>query len=124
MFTREMASFPLKTKKTTEVNEAFRKTVRELVGDETNYVVTTVQRNEFARLDDVLPEDAVHRQKTPSDTNAIAVVDQAIQTIKKDLASAVPNKSGDWSVHSAKIVNSYNNKSHDAVHGPPAQIET
>ena len=83
VFTREISGVPLKTKKTNEVNEALKKTVRQLVGDETAYVVTTDQGNEFARLDDVLPEDAVHREKSPQDKNAIAVVDRGIQSLKK-----------------------------------------
>ena len=33
-----------------------------------------------------LPEAAVHRQKRLEDRNATAVIDRAIQTLKKDLA--------------------------------------
>ena len=63
MFTREMVATPLKTKGVGQVNEAFKDNVRELVGNETNFVVTTDQGPEFARLDDVPPEGAVHREK-------------------------------------------------------------
>ena len=98
--------------------------MRELVGDETNYVVTTDEGREFSRLSAVLPDDAVHREKDPADRNATAEMDRGIQILKSDLASTVAKKGGDWSVHFPKLVNSYNNKTHDGVHGPPAQIET
>ena len=94
VFTREMASVPLKSKKPSEVNEAFKKTVRELVGDETNYVVTTDQGNEFAGLSSVLPDDAIHWEKTPEDKNAIAEVDRGMQSLQKDLASTIGKKAG------------------------------
>ena len=47
--------------------------------------------NEFATLDRELPEAV--------DRNAIAVVDRGIQTLKKDLATRVARKGGQWSDH-------------------------
>ena len=123
VFTREMASVPLKTKTTGEVNTAFKKAVGELAGDEKNYVVTTDQGPEFAKLEEAMPEEAVYRQKTPADKNAIAVLDRNMQSLKKDLAGRVAKQGGDWSVQIGKVTAAHNQKPHDAVHGPPAQIE-
>ena len=41
----------------------------------------------------------MHRTKRPEDRNAIAVVDRGIQTLKKDLATRVVRKGGQWSDH-------------------------
>ena len=51
-----------------------------------------------AAVDRELPE-AAHRTKRPEDRNAIAVVDRGIQTLKKDLATRVARKGGQWSDH-------------------------
>ena len=123
VYTREMSAVPLKTKKPEEVNPAFRKAAGELAGDETNFVVTTDQGPEFAKLEEAMPEDAVHRQKDVADRNAIAVLDRNMQGLKVGLAGRIAKKGGDWSVEIGKEVNAHNNKPHEAVHGPPAQIE-
>ena len=67
-------------------------------------MVTTDLGNEFATLDWELPE-AVHRTKRPEDRNAIAVVDRGIQTLKKDLATRVARKGGQWSDHFEQTCN-------------------
>ena len=59
-------------------------------------MVTTDLGNEFATLDRELPPKAVRRTKRPEDRNAIAVVDRGIQTLKKDLATRVARKGGQW----------------------------
>ena len=92
VFTREAAVEPLQNKK---------RGARELTGDDGNFVVTTDLGNEFATLDRELPAEAVHRTKRPEDRNAIAVVDRGIQTLKKDLATRVGGKGGQWSDHGA-----------------------
>ena len=86
---------------------------RELTGDDGNFVVTT----EFATLDRELPE-AVHRTKRPEDRNAIAVVDRGIQTLKKDLATRVVRKGGQWSDHFERAA-----AAHETVHGAPEDVE-
>ena len=73
--------------------------IPDLVQEEDNYVVTTDLGNEFQGLEAALPGGAVHRQKDPTDRNATAVVDRAIQTLKKDLAGMVARRGGGWSEH-------------------------
>ena len=123
VFTRELAAVPLKTKVPGEVNEAFKKAAGELADGETNYVVTTDGGGEFARLSEAMPEGAVHRQKAPEDKNAIAVLDRNMQSLKVDLAGRIAKKGGDWSAELGKVVNSHNNKPHDAVYGAPSRVE-
>ena len=67
VFTREIATKALSDKRAETVTQAAA-------------VVTTDLGNEFRGLEDALPGQAVHRQKDPSDRNATAVVDRAIQT--------------------------------------------
>ena len=85
-------------------------------------MVTTDLGNEFATLDRELPE-AVRRTKRPEDRNAIAVVDRGIQTLKKDLATRVARKGGQWSDHFERAAGAYNARPHETVHGAPEDVE-
>eukprot|EP00439_Symbiodinium_sp_Y106_P042900 s7619_g5.t1 len=89
VFTRELATKALPDKRAETVTRAAAEIVPQLVEGEGNFVVTTDQGNEFRGLEQALPGDAVHRQKRPEDRNATAVIDRAIQTLKKDLAGEV-----------------------------------
>ena len=63
--------------------------IPELVEDESsNYAIaiTTDLGNDFRGLEAALPGGVVHRHKHPSDHNTTAMVDRAIQALKKDLA--------------------------------------
>ena len=84
VFTREVATKALPDKRAETVTQAAAEIIPDLVQDEGNYVVTTDQGNEFQGLERALPGGVVHRQKDPSDRNATAVVDRAIQTLKKE----------------------------------------
>ena len=64
VFTREAAVEPLQNKNAETVGRATKRAVRELTGDDGNFVVTTDLGNEFATLDRELPE-AVHRTSGP-----------------------------------------------------------
>ena len=81
------------------------------------------QGNEFATLDRELPAEAVHRTKRPQDRNAIAVVDRGIQTLKKDLATRVARKGGQWSDHFERAAGAYNARPHKTAHGAPEDVE-
>ena len=119
VFTREAAVEPLQNKNAETVGRATKRAARELTGDDGNFVVTTDLGNEFATLDRELPENAVHRTKRPEDRNAIAVVDRGIQTLKKDLATRVARKGGQWSDHFERAAGAYNARPHETVHGAP-----
>ena len=119
VFTREAAVEPLQNK---TVGRATKRAVRELTGDDGNFVVTTDLGNEFATLDRELPE-AVHRTKRPEDRNATAVVDRGIQTLKKDLATRVARKGGQWSDHFERAAGAYNARPHETVYGAPEDVE-
>ena len=119
VFTREAAVEPLQNKNAETVGRA---TKRKLTGDDKNFVVTTDLGNEFATLDRELPK-AVHRTKRPEDRNAIAVVDRGIQTLKKDLATRVARKGGQWSDRFERAAGAYNARPHETVHGAPEDVE-
>ena len=123
VFTREAAVEPLQNKNAETVGRATKRAVRELTGDDGNFVVTTDLGNEFATLDRELPTEAVHRTKRPEDRNAIAVVDRSIQTLKKDLATRVARKGGQWSDHFQQTASAYNARPHETVHGTPEDVE-
>ena len=66
----------------------------------------------------------VHRQKDPSDRNATAVIDRAIQTLKKDLAGEVARHGGGWGGHVDEATEAYNARPRQAVTVAPEDIET
>ena len=80
--------------------------------------------NEFQGLEAALPGGAVHRQKDPTDRNATAVVDRAIQTLKKDLAGMVARRGGGWGEHVDEAAEAYNARPHQAVTVAPEDVET
>ena len=123
VFTREAAVEPLQNKNAETVGRATKRAARELTGDDGNFVVATDLGNEFATLDRELPENAVRRTKRPEDRNAIAVVDRGIQTLKKDLATRVARKGGQWSDHFERAAGAYNARPHETVHGAPEDVE-
>ena len=70
-----------------------------------------------------LPAEAVRRTKRFEDRNAIAVVDRGIQTLKKDLATRVARKGGQWSDHFERAAGAYNARPHETAHGAPEDVE-
>ena len=117
VFTREAAVEPLQNKNAETVGRATKRAARELTGHDGNFVVNL--GNEFATLDRELPTEAVYRTKRLEDRNAIAVVDRGIQTLKKDLATRVARKGGQWSDHFQQTASAYNARPHETVHGAP-----
>ena len=114
---------PLQNKNAETVGRATKRAAKELTGDDGNFVVTTDLGNEFATLDRELPENAVRRTKRPEDRNAIAVLGRGIQTLKKDLATRVARKGGQWSDHFQQTASAYNVRPHETVHGAPEDVE-
>ena len=123
VFTREAVTKALPDKRAETVSAAAREIIPKLVEDETNYVVTTDQGNEFNGLEGALPEQVVHRVKEPSDRNATAVVDRTIQTLKRDLAGKVARDGGAWADHVEQATEAYNSRPHEAVHAAPEDVE-
>ena len=124
VFTREIATKALPDKRAETVTRAAAEIIPDLVQEEGNYVVTTDLGNEFQGLEAALPGGAVHRQKDPTDRNATAVVDRAIQTLKKDLAGLVARRRGGWGEHVDEAAEAYNARPHQAVTVAPEDVET
>ncbi|CAE7943304.1 unnamed protein product, partial [Symbiodinium necroappetens] len=114
VFTREVATKALPDKRAETVTRAAAEIIPDLVQEEGNYVVTTDQGT----------GGVVHRQKDPSDRNAMAVVDRAIQTLKKDLAGKVARDGGGWGEHVENVTEAYNARPHQAVHAALEDVET
>ena len=123
VFTREIATKALPDKRAETVTRAAAEIIPDLVQEEGNYVVTTDLGNEFQGLEAALPGGAVHRQKDPTDRNATAVVDRAIQTLKKDLAGMVARRGGGWGEHVDEAAEAYNARPHQAVTVAPEDVE-
>ena len=124
VFTREIATKALPDKRAETVTRAAAEIIPDLVQEEGNYVVTADLGNEFQGLEAALPGGAVHRQKDPSDRNATAVVDRAIQTLKNDLAGMVARRGGGWGEHVDEAAEAYNARPHQAVTVAPEDVET
>ena len=122
VFTREVATKALPNKQSGTVTQAAAEIIPELVQQQGNYVVTTDQGNEFRGLEGALPKPAMHREKLPSDRNATAVIDRAIQTLKKGLAGKVAQDGG--AEHVAEVTEAYNARPHQAVTVAPEDVET
>jgi hypothetical protein len=71
----------------------------------------------------VLPANAVHQEKSPSDRNALAVADRTMQTLKKDLAARIANKGGTWHSQLQAVMKAYNGRPQSAVHGSPENVD-
>ena len=61
--------------------------------------------------------------RRPKDRNATAVVDQGLQTLKKDLATRVARKGGQWSDHFERAAGAYNARPHETVYGAFEDVE-
>ena len=87
--------------------------------------LTTDAGNEFKKEVDELLEDKqiTHRTRTDkNDTNLLAVIDRAIQTIKTKLAEEAKDGS-EWADDLAGVVAAYNKTPHEAVHGRPDKVK-
>ena len=66
----------------------------------------------------------IRRVKDPQDTNALGVIDRAIQNIKTRLAESLSAEPGEWSVRLRDSVAAYNSTPHATVHGEPQDVRT
>ena len=82
VFTREVATKTLPNKQSGTVTQAAAEIIPELV--------RTDQGNEFRGLEGALPEPAVHREKLPSDRNAMAVIDRRSWLSRNALSAPLP----------------------------------
>ena len=57
----------------------------------------------------------MHRTKRPED--------RGIQTLKKDMATRVARKGGQWSDHFERAAGAYNARPHETAHGAPEDVE-
>ena len=87
-------------------------------------VISTDKGNEWTGpVDDLLTaKGIIRRTKDPADVNALAVVDRAIQSIKKRLAESPSADPGEWAARLAEVVAQYNSTPHQGIHGEPEEF--
>ena len=123
VFDRTINAKTLPDKTPETVNDAMRELLQPDDHPDDNFTLTTDAGQEFSRIQEVLPEGCFHVEKDPTDRNAIAVVDRAIQTVKKDLAARIAHHGGDFHSQLEAVVKAYNARPQAAVHGPPEEVE-
>ena len=128
VYTRKVAIQPVKTKSAETVRGAMRNVLKDLDVDEDDQdrrpaLIRTDQGKEFASLNEGNRD--IHQARDVRDANGLAVVDKAIQSIKRDLAAEVGKKKGTrWADVAEKVVEDHNDKPNPAVFGPPDSVAT
>ena len=125
VFTREVATKVLPDKRAETVTRAAAEIIPELVeGEGKSWSSPRIWVTNSGGWKRHCRGGVVHRQKDPMDRNATAVVDRAIQTLKKDLAGEVARHGGGWGDHVDKATEAYNSRPHQAVTVAPEDVET
>ena len=84
-------------------------------------MITTDKGKEFSKVDAAIRPEGVQRLK--EGINDIAVVDRAIQTLKKDISSLISRKGGHWDDVLQEAITAYNQRPHEAVFGAPEDVD-
>ena len=121
VFTRKVAIQPVLNKNAATVHGAMRHVLQGLGADEDGEqrpaLVRTDKGQEFSQEGG---GKNIHQERDVRDTNGLAVVDKAIQSIKKDLAAEVGKEKGvKWADVAKKVVADHNEKPNPAVFGAP-----
>ena len=128
---RRVWALPLKTKAPQHVAPVLYRmlrTIKNAPGMEKGLgIMTTDKDNAFtgAAANVLENEEVTHRTKDPADVNVLAVVDRAIQTLKRRLAMSLATKgrAAPWPSRIAEVVKQYNSTSHPALHdAEPAEF--
>ena len=114
VYSREAYSEALPDKSANTVNHAARRGLNKLDADQ-SFAVTSDRGKEFARLDQVLPDEAVHRYKNA--VQDISVLDRAAMTLKRDMAAASARRRTEWDGELSRVVRAYNRRPHATLFG-------
>ena len=120
-FTREARAIAIPEKTPQVVNAVLGPMIEELTDNRKDFVISSDSGAEMSRIDEILPEQAAHRQKVGA--NDLSIVDRAMQTIKRDLSAVAARKGGDWDKALPGVIRAYNARDHEAVFGPPEDVE-
>ena len=134
VFTRKVATAPLETKEQHVVSPALKKLLTELGVRTVNFrrlrpisgvELSTDQGLEFHGLvDDMLRSQGIVHRTKPSNLskNDLAVVDRAIQSIRKRIAMILAKTPGDWGSALERATKQYNADFHSTVRDAPNEI--
>ena len=90
-------------------------------------IISSDKGNEFTGAVERLLEEKeiIHRTKREKyDPNVLAVVDRAIQNLKRRLAESLADSPGEWATRITQVVQQYNATEHSTVHDAPKEIST
>jgi len=124
VLSRRVWAAPARSKAPDHVEPVLRRLLDEMA-DLKVQIITTDQANEWRGPVDALlqSKNIVRRTKDPSDTNALSVVDRAIQTLKRRLSQSLADKKAPWPSRVAQIVDQYNSTVHPATRDEPEDFD-
>ena len=124
VYDRKLYAQPVKNKSSSEVATVLRSILSRLPARPV--FIFSDAGPEFLGEVQVLLDRAGITQKMrsdPHDVNALAVLDRAIQNLKKRLAESLSERPGEWSQRVAEVVEQYNKTPHETLLGePPDEI--
>ena len=121
VYSREAYSEALPDKSANTVNDAARRGLSKLDADQ-SFAVTSDRGKEFSRLEQVLPDEAVHRYKNA--VQDISVLDRTGMKLKRDMAAASARRKTEWDGELDRVVRAYNRRPHGALWGnAPRDVE-
>ena len=117
VFTRQVWALPARSKEPETVAPVVRELLQK-VGTPVHFVSTDFGNEFTGAVNDVLETaGTIHKLKSsPSDVNALAVIDRAIQTIRKRLSESLTDKHGAWSDRLQAVIKQYNESPHESLH--------
>jgi hypothetical protein len=123
VFTRRAYAKPVRSKEPYVLRSALQAVMREVRGRYPASVLTD-RGAEFrtAFTDELERAGIVHLGKHVADRNGLAVVDRAMQTLKRDLAVRNAQAPGDWIDRLPSAVRAYNERYHGTVHDAPDDV--
>ena len=122
VFTRLAYTQAMETKTAATTARAFR-TILERANAKPAILTTdagTEYLREFARMCN--DEGIILRTKRVEDTNAIAVVDRAMSTLKLDLRKRHQQQGAPWPNLLQAVTSAYNSRYHETVHDAPKDV--
>ena len=122
VYTGEVRAVPLANKRPETISDAMRQVIPTLVQDRKDFAITTDAGKELSRLEEGIPDEAVHRGK--KGTNDISVLDRAMQAVEQDSAATVADGDAkNWVQALPMSIDAQNTRPHSAVFGAPENVE-
>jgi len=125
VFSRYMWASTIRDKKPATVAAALAPMLGEIQGSQrTIPVISTDMGNEFVLDVETLlrQRNIIHKKKTPIETNALGVLDRAMQSLQQIIAKKAARDGGDWGQLLASSVAALNSTTNEAVRDAPEDV--